>query len=172
MVDDHIEWPPPQTKYKPITWNKSKAKELLEADLATGRIPCDGRQMRAQEVYQTRPEYATVSLDTFRKKLAYLRKTTREANEQRAADATAYAQDRLLHPYTTHNNNGVPRWEGSDAQRFLKDDITAGLHTQMKPKELYGMRAEYYEVFSLDKFRGHIAQEVKSRKFKTSYFGR
>jgi hypothetical protein len=84
----------------------------------------------------------------------------------------ALAHDRQLRPQATHASNGVPRWEGSDAERLLKEDITAGLHTQMAPRVLFRTRAEYYEVFTLDQFRGHIAQEVELRKFKTSYYGR
>ena len=175
-MDDHIFDPPAPPRVRPqtdvVTWNKSKAKRLLEQDLAMGAISLCGREMGTYEVYISRPEYAAYSLDLFTRRLASLRKTAKGQNARRAADAIAYANDRQLRPQETHNPNGVPRWEGSDAERLLKEDITANLHLQMKPKDLYKTRPEYCDVFTLDQFRGHIAQEVKLRKFKTSYYGR
>jgi hypothetical protein len=65
----------------------------------------------------------------------------------------------------------VPRWAGSAAERLLKNDITDGQHLLMKPQTLYQSRLEYQQ-FNLTTFRGHIYQEIKRRKFITSYYGR
>ena len=174
-MDDHI-FGAAKPRYVPpvanVPWHKSEARRLLEGDLATGRIPSDGREMGTSAVYASRPEYAVYTIKLFTTRLASMRKTARNENPRRAADVVAHVHDRQLHTQATHNSNGVPRWEGSDAERFLKQDITAGLNTQMMPRVLYRTRAAYHEFFTLDQFRGHIAQEVKSRKFKTSYFGR
>lgn len=154
-----------------VTWNKSDAKRLLERDLATGLIPISGREMGSLEVYASRPEYAAYPLDIFTRRLASLRVIARGQNARRASDAAALTHDRLLRPQGTHETNGVLRWEGSAAERLLKDDITNGLNTQMAPKTLYTTRAEY-QLFSLETFRGHIYQEIKRRKFITCYYGR
>jgi hypothetical protein len=123
------------------------------------------------EVYESRPEYATYPVDVFTRRLASLRVVARGQNDRRSSDAAASMYDRQLQPSATHNSNGVPRWEGSEAERWLKDDITNALHTQMAPKTLYNTRAEY-QLFTLETFRGHIYQEIKRRKFIISYYGR
>ena len=100
-----------------------------------------------------------------------MRAIARGQNARCATDASALTRDRQLRPQATHDSNGVPRWEGSDAEGLLKEDITNGLHNQMAPQALYRTRAEY-QVFTLDQFRGHIYQENKRRKFISSYYGR
>ena len=175
-MDEHIFGPaalPRARSTAPVvTWNKSEARRLLERDLATGAIPVCGREMGTRLVYASRPEYATYTLELFTRRLASMRKTAKGQNARRVNDVAAHAHDLALRPQATHNINGVPRWEGSNAERLLKEDITAGLHTQMAPKMLFKTRVEYYQCFTLEKFRGHIAQEVKLRKFRTSYYGR
>jgi hypothetical protein len=174
-MDDHIFGPSAPPRVRPVTivtWNKSEARRLLERDLATGDIPVCGREMGSRTVYESRPEYAAYPFDIFVRRLAAMRKTAKGQNARRVNDVAAHAHDVALRPQATHNTNGVARWEGSNAERLLKADITAGLHTQMAPRFLFRTRAEYYECFTLEQFRGHIAQEVKLRKFRTSYYGR
>ena len=36
------------------------------------------------------------------------------------------AHDRVMYPTPTHNSNGILRWEGSDAETFLRADVEAG----------------------------------------------
>jgi hypothetical protein len=173
-MDEHIFGLPAPSRARPVTavpWNKSEAKKLLERDLASGMIPVSGREMGSHEVYASRPEYAAFPVDLFTRRLASMRVLARSQNARRASDAVALMHDRQLRPQATHSSNGVPRWEGSDAERLLKDDISNGLHTQMTPRALYNTRTEY-QLFTLDQFRGHIYQENKRRKFITSYYGR
>ena len=61
---------------------------------------------------------------------------------RRASDTAALTHDRQLRPQATYNTNGVPRWEGSDAERWLKEDIINGLHNEMAPQALYKTRVE------------------------------
>ena len=45
------------------------------------------------------------------------------------ADAVAYAHDRNLHPEPgAHAANGLILWSDSDAARWLRVDMNAGLH--------------------------------------------
>jgi hypothetical protein len=174
-MDDHIFGPPaPSRSTRPtssVPWHKSEAKRLLERDLACGLIPVNGREMGTHAVYASRPEYAAFPVDVFTRRLASLRVIARGQNARRASDTAALTHDRQLRPQATHNTNGVPRWEGSDAELWLKEDITNGLHNEMAPQALYKTRVEY-QVFTLDRFQGHIYQENKRRKFITSYYGR
>ena len=57
-----------------------------------------------------------------------------------------------------------PRWEGSDAECFLKSDITNNNHVDTTPQQLHASRSEY-QVFEVKVFRGHIHQEMKRRNF-------
>lgn len=154
-----------------LPWHKSAAKKLLQQDLMTGRIPLSGRVMGSKAVYDSRPEYASFPFDLFPRRLAALRKEAKSQTDRRLTDEAAYLHDRLLKPTPTHDINGVPRWEGSVAEQFLKDDITAGQHLIMKPQTLYQSRLEYQQ-YSLTTVRGHIYQEIKRRKFITSYYRR
>jgi hypothetical protein len=173
-MDEHIFGPSVPSRTRPVTavpWNKSDAKRLLERDLASGLIPVSGRDMGSLAVYASRPEYAAFPVNVFTRRLAALRVLARGQNARRASDAAALMRDQQLRPQATHNSNGVLRWEGSDAERLLKDDMSNGVHTQMAPQAMYNTRAEY-QLFTLDQFRGHIYQESKRRKFITSYYGR
>ena len=61
------------------------------------------------------------------------------------------------------------RWNGSDAQQLLKQDMERNLHTRLAPKALYHLRPEYYKEFTLKQFRDHIQQEKRS-KLETNYW--
>ena len=63
-----------------------------------------------------------------------------------------------------HNGQRVPRWDGSDAQRLIKQDVAAGRHLEVLPARLWNERKEYKE-FPDDMFRDHGKQEVKAVKF-------
>jgi hypothetical protein len=165
MMNDNLFPAPGPPKAK--SWRNSDAKKLLQHDLATGIIPLSGRVMNAAAVFATRPEYALFPENKFANRLSKLRTEARTCNTRRDIDNVAYEHDRRLYPH----EGGVLRWEGSAAEQLLKEDITAGLHLQMKPLALYQSR-EAFQQFSLTTFRGHIYQEIKRRKFVTSYYGR
>ncbi len=85
------------------------------------------------------------------------------------SDSAALANDRLLHPVPTHNHRGEPRWEGSEAQRLLRQDIDLGNHLDLMPRDLFMSEPDYYDNYPLEVFRKHIEQEVKLRKFLHLY---
>ena len=172
MMNDNLFPAPGPPKAK--SWRNSDAKKLLQHDLATGVIPLSGRVMNAAAVFATRPEYAMFPENKFANRLSKLRTDARTCNTRRDIDNVAYEHDRRLYPRPPHEGDadaGVLRWEGSAAEHLLKEDITAGLHLQMKPLALYKSR-EAFQKYSLTTFRGHIYQEIKRRKFITSYYGR
>lgn len=73
-----------------------------------------------------------------------------------AFDSKALANDMMLHP----SNKDGTKWNGSDAQQFLRADMELGLHTIMPPKDLQSTRPEY-KKFTLKVFRDHIYQEER-----------
>jgi len=149
-------------------WQHCYARELLVRDLLSGAIPIDSESMKPSDAYLQRPEYVESDPEyrLFSSRLRALRKQLTERHDLAAADSAALAHDRQIHPKKTHNYRGEPRWEGSEAERLLREDMDEGKHETMKPMKLYQSRPEYKQhCFTVDVFRGHIHQEVRHRKF-------
>ena len=56
-------------------------------------------------------------------------------------------------------------WEGSEAERFLRQDMDENKHKTIKPKALWKSQKVYCENYPLDVFRRHIDQEERRRKY-------
>ena len=154
-----------------LPWRQHIARQLLEEDIMNGTIPLTNAEMTAREVHSLRPEFLELPFESFPRRLQALRKACKAKLDRGLTDSAAFQNDLRFDQRPTFAALGLPRWEGSDAQRCLKSDITAGLHLQMTPVELRATRNEYM-TFELTVFRGHIHQEVKRRKFMTSFYGR
>lgn len=153
-------------------WRSSVARQLMEQDILSGAIPLTNAEMSPRAVHSLRPEFAQLPYDSFSRRLKALRALCKAKMDRGISDAAAYHSDRTrFDQQPTFAALGLPRWENSDAQTLLKHDITHGLHLRMTPKQLHESRPEY-QVFSLTTFRGHIYQEVKRRKFISSFYGR
>lgn len=150
---------------KPPAWRNSKAKKLLEEDIKHGRIPLD-HNMDPHHVYLQRPEFAEFEYARFRARLRDLRTVIIDKVDCAASDSAALAHDRgpNCRPKKTHNFRGEPRWEGGEAERLLKLDITANKHKRMKP-ELLRLTKAAYQHYDLKVFQDHIDQEVEARKY-------
>jgi hypothetical protein len=151
-------------KAKPITWRRSMARTLLEKDLRHGVIPLDNEDMAEEVVYMQRDEFCLFPFDQICKRLRDMRKQARDLSSRATWESAALATDQLNHPAPTHDCRGVPRWEGSAAERLLKQDMDDDLCGTMKAKELYPTRCEYGE-FPPTVFRKHVDQERQYRKF-------
>jgi hypothetical protein len=147
------------------SWKDSLAKRLLENDLKMGIIPLSSEEMGPREVYIHRPEFSEFPYTNFQSNLRSLRKTIQEKHNSSEYDAAAILHDRQIHPKAVVNRNGKQRWEGSDAEFLLRQDIDNKFHLVMEPNALYNTRHEYKDNFSLTVFRKHIDQEVRRRKF-------
>ena len=80
-------------------------------------------------------------------------------------DEKALQADRLVYPIKDKDIRGEPRWEGSQAQALLKEDVANKIHENMEPKELRQMAGrEAYQQFSLTKFRKHLDQAKQDEK--------
>lgn len=153
---------------KPVkeSWQNSKGKELLMKDLRSGKVAIKGKG-DAIAVYNSRVEFGGNNIDNqkkFPQRLRAARQKTVELNERSAFDVDAIAHDRVVFPINATNHLNEPRWEGSDAQIFLRNDVSSKLHQNMKPQELHRLRAAYLK-FSLKTFREHIYQEDKRQKY-------
>ena len=62
-----------------------------------------------------------------------------------------------------HDSRGRRRWDGSDAQIFLREDVGNGFHALFDAEQLYLQRDEY-QLFDLPLFRKHITQEKRRQK--------
>ena len=153
-------------------WGHSNARQLLIDDILNGIIPLTNEEMMPSVAYRSRPEYAQYPESDFPPRLKAVREICKARLNRSVVDTAAYHNDRRFDVRPAQAATGLPRWEGSEAERFLKEDIENELHEQMLPRELFMTRSAYFEVFTLKVFRGHIAQEVKRRKFVTTFYGR
>jgi len=152
-------------------WRKSAARDFLYNALLEGIIPQNPTQMKPREVYDTfckmRPEFKHFqdykALD-FASRLRSARERVNKKTSRADTDLQAFEHDRLIFPAPTHDMHGEEMWQGSKAQELLRKDIKDGIADKLKPKVLYEKREEYYEKYSLDRFRDRIYQERKAMK--------
>lgn len=107
-------------------------------------------------------------LELFKSRLTGMRKIVSEGKERALQDLRDFEHDRLIHPFPLVNARGEPQWEGSEAQLLLEFGIDEGLHEEMSPMDLYYSRLQYQD-FALETFRGHIHQEVQTRKWRAQW---
>jgi hypothetical protein len=144
---------------KPSKWKDSEAKMLLQQDILDGKVTAS---MKPKEVFEMRAEYKVYGMKNFRPNLYSLRSSI-SANQQKAdSDAVALVHDRRIHPKVAHTPKGYPRWDGSEAQRLLKEDMESSGTNRFEPSVLRETRPEY-EVFPLKVFRDHIYQEARMK---------
>ena len=78
--------------------------------------------MRPAEIRRLRNEYEEVPVENFRANWNRLKKTITRMKECAARDKLMYQADRLLYPIDN------TRWDGSEAQKLLKQDIDNDFH--------------------------------------------
>lgn len=159
-----------QPKEKAPEWRKSKARDYLYSLLQKNEIP-SRYDIKPRDVFdkycKDRPEFKhfqDYKELTFASKLLYLRNRLEERGNRASEDAEALAHDRAIFPPIMEDTKGRPVWAGSKAQELLRKDLKDGLYPQLKPKQLFEKREEYYKDFDLDFFRNKIYQEIKAAK--------
>ena len=154
----------PRTMPPAKSWKGSEAKAQLQEDLLSGFISLQ-KILPYKDDHEKRAIYKEFPLKTFTRNLRTARKRIKQKKDASADDEAALQRDRILFPVPTHDLAGRLRWEGSDAERLLKEDMEAGEHTTSKPKELWLSRMEY-TMFDLKTFRDHIYQVTKTKVFR------
>ena len=147
---------PPKKKKGPV-WRNSRAQYLLRQDIVKGQVTEDDDP---SIVFNSRPEFAPFEAK-FPKYLETLLERVSEERELAARASDALANDKRLHP-PANDPRGYPVFQGSQAERLLKQDMDNGLHQQYTPSALYQQRQEF-RAWPLEVFRNHIHQELRSR---------
>lgn len=152
---------------KKNAWLNSEGRKLLLRDLKDGTI---SRTMDWQTVFHTRQEFAVGPTHAEALRLFETRfRTAVNINDEKATRAqhemVLLQQDRAVHPIPKMNHRGEPRWEGSEAQKLLKEDIKNNAHSNLSRMEFYESREEY-QAWPKPVIDGHVVQEVKLRKFR------
>lgn len=162
--------PPPPTvpvggKNKVPRWTqKCKPRQLLYMDIMADKISL-GETTTAEAARNQRPEYLQYPLPAFTRYLDKMREQINKKNERRDRDAAAVVNFWKLHPKKMWNVRGEPRWEGSDAEKFLHEDMLLNKHIDMKPAALRATRIEYQAYFPKS-FSSKIDQLVRKTKFQ------
>lgn len=156
----------PEKEPKKDKWrHKNPARIQMKWDVAEGIITAD---MDFATAKTKRALYGKMTDDQFKSRLVGMRKIVEKALERAAEDEAALEADLILRPRKTTNHRGEPEWHSSDAKSLLRTDMDAKLHEKMSPMELWETRDEY-KKFWLSTFRGHIYQEVQTRKWRDQW---
>lgn len=155
---------PPKKKWeKPVGgWADSDAKEHLQKQIEDGVVK-DGDS--PLDVIAMFPEmYGPWNYDGgFKDRYARLQTSIKKEKNASAGDYAAFLHDVQLYPHKTVTNRGKMRWHGSDAERYLYEDVKAGVHKGMSRIAFYNSR-DAYKKFTTSEFFPHIDQEVRRRK--------
>ena len=158
-----------------IAWDNSAAKAHLKECFEDGVIPIDYKQGEkplpaAKRVWDEHCAghaafEGMVFNSIFQRRLEGISKNHNSKKARCAEDLKAFKQHRAKCPIRSHNDFGMPRWEGSEAERLMKKDMKEGKHAGLKPEEFRATRPTVFGVIPLPVFRDHIYQELKLWKF-------
>ena len=131
------------------------AKPLLEEDYLAGDIT---DEMKPAQIWLLRDKYREVKyLGPNFNRL----KESINANKARAVEDADLLQMDLGIYTLAKDKDGC--WDGSDAQRLLKDGVKEDKHVGNKPKVFQASREEYKPI-KLKVFRDHLTQETRSKR--------
>lgn len=159
----------PPSEDKDVAWRDHPAKLYLKKCFINGTIPMDYQAKKGgpgprsiwDQHCKNNPLFANMSYgQTFNSRLLGVRNDNAKKMSRKEDDQKAYDNYRASHPRPTHDHNGVPLWDGSPAQKLLKEMMARGEHVGKAPKELWEGK-EVFKVYTLDVFRDHIYQEKR-----------
>lgn len=157
-----------KAKPKPPSWMKSRAREILCNIIAVGFDKDErGIDLPVSEVYAMDDEFKRHPLKQFAKRLEELRESIGDLVDRAQRDSTAVKQfleinTPSLMDAERFNYDRYPKWQGSEAQRLLRDDLVCLARfgvDNVAPRELWEYR-EVYQDFPLSVFRNHIYKEL------------
>ncbi|CAB9506851.1 unknown protein [Seminavis robusta] len=157
-----------------VDWKYHPARTLIRDRFENGQIPLSysiASGFGPRDVYDSLialgdPAMTGVEYDEeFTRHLRDIRLQIAECSDRARDDEDAYKNFRTNHPTPEVDGRGRPRWQGSEAEVLLKQDMDDGIHKQFdKPSSFYESRPEY-QKFELEVFRGHIDQEKRLRNY-------
>ena len=148
-------------------WEISVAKEKLLIGLKDGTIAYDADP---KMVYESDDDYKRYPFRKFKPNFARLCDEAKKQKKDAKFCAAALEHDRKLFPKPSHgtfNYRSVPRWEGSAAEKALKDDVASNKSKTMTPSTLYHSRP-CYRAFPQRMFTKHIHQAEDHGRFINS----
>ena len=156
---------------KLATWYATGAKDLLDEYLMEGIIPANTDEMSPSDAYQLSDIFMENDYEYFRGRLCIERKKFVKSQQQAPQAHTNLEHDYQIYPPSKYTSTGNVRYEGSATEFYLKLDLIPYLQKKCLddrycPRHLYNSREVYAEEFTLKKFREHLYQETKSRKFE------
>ena len=107
---------------------------------------------------------ANVPFEQFQKRLADHRIQHQQRLNQPTMEEILYECDTLMPARQDRNNRGELVFDLHPAKLLLRDDVERGEHEWMTPSDLQATRPEYM-LFTPNKFKGRIYQEVKRKKY-------
>jgi hypothetical protein len=107
----------------------------------------------------------------FATNLRNLRKSLQSLQDRADEDQEAVLHDLAAFPRSPVHPRGHPRFDGSAAQRLLKQLVDNGEDEGLLPKEIWLTRLEYQE-FPLKVFRDHVSQERRRRYAKSFWLNK
>lgn len=161
---------------KDVNWDKSAAKVYLKQLFEDGVIPIDYKEQNqtAKQVFDNHCAAnesfeGVVYNSIFKRRLEGVCAHHNSKKIRQDDDLKAYEQYREKYPVRSHNDIGMPRWEGSEAEKYLKKDIKEGKHAGLKPAEFRATRPTIFGAVPLPVFRNHLYQELRLRKFHNQH---
>lgn len=139
------------------------AKDLLTQDIAGGFIP---DKMTTEAVHMLRAEYHLCIPANFKRNLQTLRESMRAKAGTASQDWELLQSDRMVYPIEVQpSNQPYPQWSGSQAELFLRQDVSEGKNLSLKPRDLWLSRQEF-QVYPLEVFWQHLYQVIGSKQAK------
>ena len=127
----------------PTAWEI--AKPILQRHYLDGTVT---DAMKPKDVWQMQPEFSAVRYENFRNNFARLKRTTKEHKDRADLDEAWFRHDTAIYALAKDIDG---YWDGSEAQRLLKEDIEQKRNERSKPADLWKSRPEY-QNFGLTKF--------------------
>jgi hypothetical protein len=145
-------------------WIHSAAKKSLRTDIILGKVTTSSDP---KDVYVMHNSHKGFPFENFKTNLQSLLKAVAKDIARMQHDCEAYGHDLAVVRDLRFNEGPGSRplsWHLSEAREFLKLDMAAGKHKNLKPKELWLSRPEY-QVFDLEPFRKaiHAAEDKKAK---------
>lgn len=121
-----------------------------------------------EQIWLTEPQFHQYPWGNFRDNFNRLADKADQQKESIAFDEMALQRYQSLHPRNATTNRGLPFWDGSPTQLFLRQDVEKqgqdiknGLIPRAKlPAEMHATRPAYKE-YDLKTFRNHYYREKR-----------
>lgn len=150
-------------------WRYSDAKHLIVQDMLDGLVaydkPIKNVERLFNQMYKHQKEFADFpfDLERYKSRIARLQGVVKQMKWSADKDRIALDQARNKYGTPTHDPIGRPVWRGSEAAKQLDEDMAKGLHTTMKPGELWKSNPIYHD-FSKARFSKRIDQKKEGAK--------